>query len=67
MTTSIARISLVMDNIVEMDEEFIVTLNQPTARGITLGSITTATGIIIDTTGEWLLTTSYLPLMISLL
>ena len=46
------RVPLVMDNIVEMDEEFVITLNQPTVRGVTLGTINVTTGIIIDSTGE---------------
>ena len=49
---SSVSIPLIMDNIVEVDEEFVITLNQPTVRGITLGSINMTTGIIVDTTGE---------------
>ena len=54
MTMSSVRVPLVVDNIVEMDEEFVISLNQPTVRGVTLGTINMTTGIIMDSTGEWL-------------
>ena len=57
MTTSSVSVPVIIDNIVEMDEEYVITLNQPTVRGVTLGTITMATGIIMDATGEWLLMT----------
>ena len=51
-TMSNVRVPVIEDNIVEMNEEFVITLNQPTVRGVMLGTITMTTGIIMDTTGE---------------
>ena len=45
-------IPLIVDNIVEMDEEFVITINQPTVRGLTLGTLSMATGIIQDSSSE---------------
>ena len=42
-------VPVIVDNIVEMTEEFTLTLTVPMLRGITAGSITTATGMIVDT------------------
>ena len=51
MTMSSVRVPVTVDNIVEMIEEFTLTLTVPMLRGITPGSITMATGMIVDTTG----------------
>ena len=45
-------IPLIPDNIVEMDEEFVIEINQPTVRGLTLGTLSMTTGIISDSTSE---------------
>ena len=45
-------IPLIADNIVEMDEEFVIAINQPTMRGLTLGTLSMTTGIISDSTSE---------------
>ena len=51
-TMSNISVPVIVDDIVEMNEEFVITLNQPTVRGVMLGTITMTTGIIVDTTGE---------------
>ena len=48
-STSSVMVPVIVDNIVEMTEEFTLTLTVPMLRGITAGSITTATGMIVDT------------------
>ena len=48
---STVRVPVTVDNIVEMTEEFTLTLMVPMLRGITPGFITMATGMIVDTTG----------------
>ena len=45
-------IPLIPDNVVEMDEEFVIEINQPTVRGLTLGTLSMTTGIISDSTSE---------------
>ena len=50
---SSVRVPVTVDNIVEMTEEFTLTLTVPMLRGITLGSITMATGMIVDTTSKY--------------
>ena len=45
-------IPLIVDNIVEMDEEFVIIINQPTVRGLTLGTLSMTTGIIMDSSSE---------------
>ena len=40
------------DNIVEGDEMFSMSLNVPSSPGIVAGKVTSATGIIIDTTSK---------------
>ena len=47
---SSVRVPVTIDNIVEVTEEFTLTLTVPMLRGITPGSITMATGMIVDTT-----------------
>ena len=49
------RVAVIADNIVEGDETFNVSLNVPLSLGpgIVAGSVTSATGIIIDTTSKW--------------
>ena len=51
-TMTTVSIPLIVDNIVEMDEEFVITLNQPTVRGLTLGTLSMTTGIIRDSSSE---------------
>ena len=48
------RVAVTNDNIVEGDEMFTMSLNVPSslAPGIVAGSVTSATGIIIDTTSK---------------
>ena len=48
---STVRVPVTVDNIVEVTEEFTLTLKLPMLRGITPGSIAMATGMIVDTTG----------------
>ena len=50
-TMATVSIPLIVDNIVEMDEEFVIIINQPTVRGLTLGTLST-TGIIMDSSSE---------------
>ena len=40
------------DDLVEGDETFTMNLNVPVSPGIVAGAITTATGIILDSTSE---------------
>ena len=51
-TNTTVRVAVTNDNIVEEDEIFNMSLNVPSSLGpgITTGSLTSATGIIIDTT-----------------
>ena len=51
MTMSSVSVRLIEDNIVELTEEFTLTLTVPPLRGITAGSMDMAVGMIIDTTG----------------
>ena len=54
------NIRVINDNLVEGDETFRMNLNVPTSPGITAGAITTATGIISDSTSElWLTVSQY--------
>ena len=48
------RVPVLSDNIVEGDEMFIMRLNVPSSLGpgIVAGSVTSATGIILDSTGK---------------
>ena len=50
---SSVRVPVTVDNIVEMTEEFTLTLTVPMLRGITPGSITMATGMTVDTTSKY--------------
>ena len=56
-TNTTVRVAVTNDNIVEGDEMFSMSLNVPSSLGpaIIAGSVTSATGIIIDTTGKSLL------------
>ena len=52
-TTTTVRVPVMSDNIVEGDEMFSMSLS-PIGPGIVAGSVTSATGIILDsTTGLW--------------
>ena len=51
-TMATVSIPLIVDNIVEMDEEFVIIINQPTVRGLTLGTLSMTTGIIMDSSSE---------------
>ena len=53
-TNTTVRVAVINDNIVERDEMFSMSLNVPSSlgSGIVAGSITNATGSIIDTTGK---------------
>jgi len=53
MTSSSVSVPVFADSEVEPNEQFDLTLTIPTSlRGITVGSIARATGIIIDSTGK---------------
>ena len=53
-TTTTVRVPVMSDNIVEGDEMFSMNLTVPSSLGpgIVAGSVTSATGIIVDSTGK---------------
>ena len=53
-TTTTVRVPVMSDNIVEGDEMFSMSLTVPSSLGprIVAGSVTIATGIIVDSTGK---------------
>ena len=53
-TTTTVRVPVISDNIVEGDEMFSMSLTVPPSLGpgIVAGSVTSATGIIVDSTGK---------------
>ena len=53
-TTTTVRVPVMRDNIVEGDEMFSITLTVPSSLGpgIVAGSVTSATGIIVDSTSK---------------
>ena len=53
-TTTIVRVPVMSDNIVEGDEMFSMSLTVPSSLGpeIVAGFVTSATGIIVDSTGK---------------
>ena len=55
-TMATVSIPLIVDNIVEMNEEFVIAINQPKVRGLTLGTLSMTTGIIRDSSSECICT-----------
>ena len=51
VTMSSVSVPVIADSDLEPTEQFRLTLSMPSLMGITLGSITSATGNIIDSTG----------------
>jgi len=54
VTTTIVRVPVMSDHIVEGDEMFSVSLTVPSSLGpeVVAGSVTSATGIILDSSGK---------------
>ena len=61
MTMSNVSIPVIMDNIVELQEEFNLILNVPSSLGpaITIDGRNTAVGVITDSTGKNVISISY--------